>query len=261
MTKAAIVTESSRMLGGPIARRLADDGFAVVLNSAGGSHCAEETVAEIAKAGGKAMAIYADLTVADEVERLFESTLRAFGGIDVVLSDAGILVLSSISRGNVGLFDETIRINLRATYLVLSQAATHINDGGRIVAFSSNAIKRNLPSFGPYNASKAGVEELVRVLANELRSRQVAVNAIAPEHEDEELYLESKSEEEIAELRKLAPPVSRSELNDIVHLVSFLVGPCGGWVSGQVIPVKGSLDLIGSSPDRFRDRFSYSTVG
>jgi 3-oxoacyl-[acyl-carrier protein] reductase len=260
MMKTALVTESSRVLGSPIARRLADDGFAVVLNSAGSSHSAEATVAEIAKSGGRAIAIHADVAVADDVERLFESTVKEFGRIDVVVSDAGILVLSPISSGDVGLLDETIRINLRGAYLVLSQAATHISEGGRIIAFSSNVLSKNLLSFGPYNASKAGVEALVRVLANELRPRQVTVNAIAPEHEDEELYLEGKSEGEIAQLRKLAPPVSPVELNDVVHLVSFLAGPSGGWVTGQVIPVKGGLDLIGSSSGNVRDQPNYSAA-
>lgn len=104
------------------------------------------------------------------------------------------------------------------------------------------------------------MEALVRVLANELRSRQVTVNAIAPEHEDEELYLEGKSEEEIAQLRKLALPVGPGELNDIVHLVSFLAGPSGGWVSGQVIPVKGGLDLIGPSAGNLRDQSGYTAA-
>jgi 3-oxoacyl-[acyl-carrier protein] reductase len=247
MTKTAIITESSRILGAPIARRLAEDGFAVVLNSAWNSHSADVTVAEITRAGGQAIAIHADVTRSDDVVRLFESSLDQFGQIDVVISDVGVMLLSPISNGNLTLFDETCRINLRGTFLVLSQAATHISDGGRIIAFSSNVSKRNPPSYGPYLASKAGVEGLVRVLAHELESRHVTVNAIAPEHEDGELYLEGMSEEEVAELRKLAPPVGPGELNDIVHLVSYLAGPNGGWVNGQVIPVKGGLDLMESS--------------
>lgn len=255
MTKTAIVTESSRVLGAPIARRLAEDGFAVVLNSAWNSRGAEETVAEITRARGQATAVHADVTKSEDVARLFDSALEQYGEIDVVISDAGVMLLAPISSGNLTLFDETCRINLRGTFLVLSQAATRIKDGGRIVAFSSNVSKRNPPLYGPYLASKAGVEGLVRVLAHELGPRHVTVNAIAPEHEDGELYLEGMSEEEVAELRKLAPPVGPGELNDIVHMVSFLTGPDGGWVTGEVIPVKGGLDLIESPQKQTGTRY------
>lgn len=260
MTKTAIVTESSRVLGRPIAKRLAEDGFVVVLNSTGSGYSAEETVAQITKSGGQAIAIHADVTHVDDVKRLFDNTLKQFNRIDVVVGDAGVMVLSPISRGNVKLFDETIRINLRGTFLVLSEAAMRTNQGGRIIAFSSSVLSRNLPSWGPYIASKAGVEGLVRVLANELLWRYVTVNAIAPEHEGGELCIEGESAEEVAQLRKLAPLVGPDELNEIVHIVSFLAGPHGGWVNGQVIPVKGWRDLVSSSSGKRSGKSRYPSA-
>ena len=240
MSKTAIVTKASQGIGRSIAKRLAEDGFAVVVNFANGAHKAKETVAEITEAGGQAVAIQADVSKEDDVKRLFESSLKAFGRIDVVVNNAGIMHQSLIARGDIESFDETIRINLRGTFLVFAQAAAHLSEGGRIVAFSSSALRKNSPSYGAYIASKAGVEGLVRVLANETRARQITVNAVALGPVPSQLSLEGKSREEIAQLRKLVPFEYLGDPNDIAHVVSFLAGPDGGWVNGQVIPVTNS---------------------
>jgi 3-oxoacyl-[acyl-carrier protein] reductase len=240
MSKTAIVTGASQGIGRSIAKRLAEDGFAVVVNFADSAHDAKETVAEITEAGGQAVAIQADVSKEDDVKRLFESSLKVFGQIDVVVGDAGIMPRSPIARGDVETFDEAIRINLRGTFLVFAQAAVYICEGGRIIAFSNSALRKNSPSYGAYIASKAGVEGLVRVLANETRARQITVNAVALGPVPTQLSLEGKSREEIAQLGKLTPVEYLGEPNDIAHVVSFLAGPDGGWVSGQVIPVTHS---------------------
>ena len=237
MSKTAIVTGASQGIGRSIAKRLAEDGFAVVVNFADSAHDAKETVAEITEAGGQAVAIQADVSKEDDVKRLFESSLKTFDRIDVVVNSAGIMSQSLIARGDIETFDETIRINLRGTFLVFAQAAVHISEGGRIIAFSSSALRKNSPSYGAYIASKAGVEGLVRVLANETRARQITVNAVALGAVPTQFSLEGKSREEIAKLEKLTPVEYLGEPNDIAHVVSFLAGPDGGWVNGQVIPV------------------------
>jgi 3-oxoacyl-[acyl-carrier protein] reductase len=249
MRKTAIVTAGSRGIGRAIAKCLAEDGFAVVVNFTSSVHDAMETVAEITESGAHAVAIQADVTKQDDVKRLFDSSLKEFGRIDVVVNNAGIMPLSPIARGDVETFDETIRTNLRGTFLVFAQAASQISEGGRIIAFSSSALGKNSPSYGAYIASKAGVEGLVRVLANETRGRQVTVNAVALGPVANELSFEGKSEEEIARLGTLALPEYSSELNDIARVVSFIAGPEGGWINGQVIPVT----------DGAHDRFA--TVG
>ena len=238
MSKTAIVTAASRGIGRSIAKRLAEDGFAIVVSFASNAHAAKETVAEITDSGGQAVAIQADVTKEDDVKRLFESSLKEFGQIDVVVNSAGIMPLSPIARGDVETFDETIRINLRGTFLVFAQAALHINEGGRIIAFSSTSLKKNSPSYGAYIASKAGVEGLVRVLANEVRGRQVTVNAVDLGPVPTELSLEDNSDEETAQLSRLASLEYLGEPHDIARIVSFLAGPEGSWVTGQVIPVK-----------------------
>jgi 3-oxoacyl-[acyl-carrier protein] reductase len=241
--QSAIVTGASRGIGRAVATRLARDGFAVVVNYAGNAIKAEEVVAEIktATAGGQAIAAQADVASAADVERLFKEAMDTFGGINVVVNCAGIMPLSPIDGGDLELFDKVIATNLRGTFVVLGQAARQVSPGGRIIAFSSSVIAKSFPTYGPYIASKAGVEGLVRVLANELRGRNITVNAVAPGPVATELFLTGKAEAQIEELRKLSPLERLGQPEDIASIVSFLAGPDGGWVNGQVLRANGGF--------------------
>jgi 3-oxoacyl-[acyl-carrier protein] reductase len=241
MAKTAIVTGASRGIGRSIARRLAQDGFSVVVNYAGNSAQAQAAVDEIRTAGGDAIAIQADIAKAEQLKALFEKTIETFGTVDVVVNNAGVMPLSPIAKGDIELFDKVIATNLRGTFLVLAQAAQHIAEGGRIIAFSSSVLAKSFPTYGPYIASKAGVEGLVPVLANELRGRRITVNAVAPGPVGTELFLDGKTSEQIAQLSKLAPLERLGEPDDIANVVSFLAGPDGGWVNAQVIRVNGGF--------------------
>ena len=205
MAKTAIVTGASRGIGRSIAKRLAADGFAVVVNYAGSSDQAQEVVNEIRSADGEASAIKADVSNPEEVRQLFEETIQKSGRVDVVVNNAGIMPLSPIAKGDVETFDKVIAINLRGTFLVFAQAAQKVAEGGRIIAFSSSVLAKSFPTYGPYIASKAGVEGLVPVLANELRGRNITVNAVAPGPTGTDLFLNGKTPEQIAQLSKLAP--------------------------------------------------------
>jgi 3-oxoacyl-[acyl-carrier protein] reductase len=239
--KSVIVTGSSRGIGRAVARRLARDGFAVAVNYAGNANKAEEVVAEIKSAGGQAIALQADVANAADVEHLFKETTDTFGGVNVVVNCAGIMPLSPIAGGDLELFDKVIATNLRGTFLVLGQAARQVSTGGRIIAFSSSVIAKAFPTYGPYIASKAGVEGLVRVLANELRGRDITVNAVAPGPVATELFLTDKTEAQIEQLRKQPPLERLGQPEDISNVVSFLAGPDGGWVNGQVLRVNGGF--------------------
>jgi 3-oxoacyl-[acyl-carrier protein] reductase len=241
MRKTAIVTGASRGIGRTIALRLAADGFGVVVNYAGNAAKAEEVVNEITSSGGRALAVQADVANPEDVKQLFEKTLKAFGQIDVVVNNAGIMPLSPISKGDVETFDKVIATNLRGTFLVLSQAAQHVVEGGRIIAFSSSVLAKNFPAYGPYIASKAGVEGLVHVLANELRGHKITVNAIAPGPVGTELFLDGKTEEQIKQISSMAPLERLGQPNDIAGVVSFLAGPDGGWVNAQVLRANGGF--------------------
>src|SRR5262249_26104478 len=154
-----------------------------------------------------------------------ETALGTFGRIDVVAHIAGIMPLGKIADGDLATFDRVIATNLRGTFIVLSRAARHVAEGGRIIAFSSSVLAKSFPGYGAYCASKGGVEALVRVLANELRGRNVTVNAVAPGPTGTELFLKGKSDALIDELAKTTPLERIGQPEDIAAAVSFLAGP------------------------------------
>jgi 3-oxoacyl-[acyl-carrier protein] reductase len=239
IVKTAIVTGASRGIGRAVAERLARDGFSVVVNYAGNAAKASEVVAGIKAAGGNAIAVQADVANAADVERLFQEARDAFGRIDVVVNSAGIMLMLPIAEGDLESFDKVITTNLRGTFVVLGQAARHVSEGGRIIAFSTSVIAKSFPAYGPYIASKAGVEGLVHVLANELRGRNITVNAVAPGPVATELFLNGKTPEQIDNLSKLPPLERLGQPEDIAHVVSFLAGPEGGWINSQVLRANG----------------------
>lgn len=239
--KTAIVTGGSRGIGKAIAQRLAADGFAVVINYSSNASKAEETLKAIEAAGGKAIAIKGDVGNPQDVSALFEGAKSAFGRIDVVVNSAGVMSMAPITENSLADFDRMIATNLRGAFLILGQAAAHVEAGGRIIALTTSVIAKSFPSYGPYIASKAGVEGLVHVLANELRGRQITVNAVAPGPVGTELFFEGKSEEQIKHITNLAPLERLGTPEDIASAVAFLAGPDGGWINSQVLRANGGF--------------------
>jgi 3-oxoacyl-[acyl-carrier protein] reductase len=239
--KHAIVTGASGGIGRAIARRLAQDGFAIGVHYAGNPAKADEVVTELTGLGARAVALQADVSNADEVSRLFTRALETFGGIDVVVHSAGIMPLFPIASGDVDTFDKVIATNLRGAFLVLSQSAQHVSPGGRIIALSSSVIAKSFPNYGAYIASKAGVEGLVHVLANELRGKNITVNAVAPGPVATDLFYKGKSDAVVADFKKMTPLERLAQPEDIANAVSFLAGPDGGWVNAQVWRVNGGF--------------------
>jgi 3-oxoacyl-[acyl-carrier protein] reductase len=241
MSKTAIVTGGSGGIGRAVVHRLASDGFAIVVHYSGNAQRAEDVVKEVAVQGGQAIAIAADIGDQKSVEALFTRTKSSFGTIDVVVNTAGIMPLSPIETGDMETFDKVIGTNLRGTFLIMSQAARHVSKGGRIIAFSSSVLAKSFPSYGPYIASKAGVEGLVPVLANELRGREITVNAIAPGPVATPLFLMGKSNEQIEGFKKMVPLERLGQPEDIAGIVSFLAGPDGAWVNAQTLRANGGF--------------------
>lgn len=240
-SKVAVVTGASRGIGAAIAERLASEGFTVVVNYAGNSADAEALVGRIEAGGGEAISAQADVSDPAAVARLFDAAEAAFGGVDVIVNNAGIMKLATIAESDDALFDRHIAVNLKGTFNVLRQASTRVREGGRIINMSSSVIGLSLPSYGVYIGTKAAVEGLTRVLANELRGRNITVNAVAPGPTATALFLDGKSPELIDRMAKMNPLERLGKPEDIANVVAFLAGPDGAWVNGQVLRANGGM--------------------
>ncbi|WP_426613531.1 SDR family oxidoreductase [Bradyrhizobium sp. McL0616] len=239
--KVAVVTGGSRGIGAAIAERLAGDGFAVVINYAGGVAEAEALAGKIAQAGGRAITAQADVSDPAAVARMFDAAESAFGGVDVLVNNAGIMRLAALADADDAVFDSQIAINLKGTFNTLREAARRLRNGGRIVNLSSSQAGLLSPTYGIYAATKAAVEALTHVLAKELRGRNITVNAVAPGPTATKLFLDGKSDELIDRLAKLAPLERLGQPNDVAAAVAFLAGPDGGWINGQVLRANGGI--------------------
>src|SRR5450631_4862873 len=200
--KTAIVTGASRGIGAAIASRLAADGFAVVVNYAGKAAEAEAQVALMRNAGGVAKAVQADVSKSAEMRLLFESAEKAFGGVDVLVSNAGIMQLATIGESDDALFDRTIAVNVKGVFNGMREAAARLRTGGRVINFSSSVVGLYQPTYGVYAATKAGIEAMTHILAKELGNRKITVNAIAPGPVATKLFLDGKNDEEVAQMTK-----------------------------------------------------------
>ncbi|GGE93640.1 SDR family oxidoreductase [Sphingomonas prati] len=239
--KVAIVTGASRGIGASIAQRLGQDGFTVIVNYAGSLKSAEDVVARIEAAGGRAITAQADVSDAAAVARMFESAEAAFGGVDVLVNNAGIMKLASIADSDDALFDSQIAINLKGTFNTLREAGKRLRDGGRIVNFSTTVVGLRLETYGVYVATKAAVEAMTAVMSKELRGRSITVNAVAPGPTTTALFLDGKSPELIERMSKMNPLERLGTPEDIACAVAFLTGPDGGWINGQVLRANGGM--------------------
>ncbi len=242
MKKVAIVTGASRGIGRAIALRLARDGFAVVVNYVHHRREAEKAVSEIKTGGNQAIAVQADVSKSTDVARLFDHAEHAFGGIDVLVNNAGIMPAKRIIEMENDLFERTFAVNVRGTFNTLKQAAKRLRCGGRIVNLSSTAVALGSPIYAVFNASKAAVDALTKTLATEFRGRNITVNAVAPGPTATDLFLDGKSKDEIEDFVAMAPLERLGTPEDIANVVAFLTGPDGGWINGQTIRSNGGLE-------------------
>jgi 3-oxoacyl-[acyl-carrier protein] reductase len=239
--KIAIVTGASRGIGAAVAERLAKDGLAVVINYSGDVKSAEALAGRIEAGGGRVLAIKADVSDPKAVREMFERTEQVFGGVDVLINNAGIMKLAKIADSGDALFDQQVAINLKGSFNAMREAARRLRDDGRIVNFSTSVVGTKLETYGVYTATKAAIETMTAILSKEMRGRNITVNAVAPGPVATDLFLTGKSQELIDRLAKMNPMERLGTPEDIASAVAFLVGPDGGWINGQVLRANGGM--------------------
>lgn len=239
--KVAIVTGSSRGIGHAIAVKLAADGFAVTVNYVSKAAEADAVVAEIIQAGGRAFALQADVSKATDAEKLFAETEKKFGGVDVIVNNAGVMAIKPLADIDDDAFDRMMNINVKGSFNMMRLATKRLRDEGRIINFSTSAIVLSLPGYAVYNATKGAVEAMTKVMAKELGARRITVNAVAPGPVATELFFEGKSDEFVERLIKMIPMQRLAQVEDIAPVVAFLASPAARWISGQTLRANGGV--------------------
>ncbi|MEY9930628.1 3-oxoacyl-[acyl-carrier protein] reductase [Catenulispora sp. GP43] len=239
--RVAIITGASRGIGAAVAHHLAADGHTVVLGYAGRADLAEQAVTAITAAGGHAIAAQADVADEHAVTAMFDTAEQQFGGIDTVINAAGQMKLSTVADLDLTDLDTMHRTNIRGAFVIAQQAAKRLRPGGSLILFSTSVMGTKFPTYAGYTASKGAVEAMTLILARELRGRDVTVNTVAPGPTATDMFLDGKDDELIAHLAAQNPLERLGQPDDIARLVTFLAGPQGHWVNGQVIRANGGM--------------------
>lgn len=236
--RVAIVTGGSGGIGRAVAERLAADGMRVIVHYSGNEGRANDVVEQITDAGGTAAAVGGDVADETAMAGLFDETEQLYGGIDVVVHAAGIMLLSPLVDLGLDDFDRMLRTNVRGTFVVAQQAARRVRAGGAIINFSSSVVKLAQPTYSAYAATKGAVEAVTLILAKELRGRDITVNTVAPGPTATPLFLEGKEQAAIDHIASFSPLERLGEPVDMAEVVAFLAGPAR-WVNAQVIYING----------------------
>lgn len=236
--RVALVTGGSGGIGKAACERLAHAGMAVAVHYAGNNSKADAIVSGITSSGGRAIAVGGDVAEESDMVAAFEEVEAQFGGVDVVVNTAGIMLLGPLASFSLDDLDRMHRVNIRGTFVVSQQAVRRVRPGGAIINFSTSVSKLQFPGYSAYAASKGAVNAMTLILAREMRGKDVTVNAIAPGPTATDLFLDGKTDAEVDALRKVSPLERLGTPADIAEAVAFLAGP-GRWVNGQIIYVNG----------------------
>jgi 3-oxoacyl-[acyl-carrier protein] reductase len=237
----AIVTGGSRGIGRAIAERLGAGGAAVVVNYHSNRSAAEQVVATIEDAGGRAVAVQADVTDSSRIRGLFDVAEERFGGLDILVNNVGTARFAPIATATDEDFDLTFATNTKATFVALREAANRLRDNGRIVVVSSGVTATHRPNTGIYAASKAASEELVRVLAKELGPRGITVNSVLPGAIRTDALAAARSAELTQQVIEQTPLGRIGQPDDIADIVAFLASEPAGWITGEALHAGGGL--------------------
>jgi 3-oxoacyl-[acyl-carrier protein] reductase len=240
--KVAIVTGGSRGIGRGIAERLGRDGATVVVNYASSESEANEAVSAIAAAGGKSMAIQANMSQVEDIRRLFTQTIEYFGQLDILVNNAGTGVVTSIAKVTEAEYDKVFNLNVRGVLFALQEAAQHLNQGGRIVNISSTRTIHPGTGMAIYAASKAAIELFTAVMAKEVGDRGITVNSVMPGPTVPGMFADRSPE--IQQQAAASSPFNRvGTPQDIADIVTFLVSEEARWLTGENLCVNGGATI------------------
>lgn len=239
--KVALITGGSRGIGRAISLRLSKMGMAVVINYARDKPSAEELAAEIKKKGREALAIKADVSKIKQIGEVFDTVISRFGRLDILINNAGIATYKRIEEFSEEEYDRIFDINVKGLFFCCKEAARKMADGGSIVNIGSTVTRVMLPNYGAYAATKGAVEQITKVLAKELGSRNIRVNTLSPGPVDTTLFRHGKSKEQIDDLAQMAALGRIGCVDDIADMVGVLVNERSRWVTGQNILVNGGF--------------------
>ncbi len=239
--KVAIVTGGSKGIGRAIVLKLSGLGAEVIINYAKDSDSAEGLARTITGNGDKAHVIRADVSKAEEIKHLFQTTVVRCGQLDILINNAGAARYKAIADFTEEEFDQLFNLNVKGVFFCCREAARLMADNGCIINIGSTVTKLMLPAYGAYAATKGAVEQITKVLAKELGARAIRVNAVSPGPVDTELFRAGKTEEQIRRLADSAALGRIGKPEDIADMVALLVDAQSGWVTGQNIFVNGGF--------------------
>ena len=239
--KTAIVTGASRGIGRAIAVKLGSLGASVVVNYVQDATAAGDTVSKIEAGGGQALAIQADMRMVTNIRSLFDSTLNAFGSLNILVNNAGVRLFKAIAEVTEAEFDDIFNANVKGVFFACQLAAAHMADGGRIINISSSVTRVLMANYGPYSATKGAVDQITRVLAKELGPRGITVNAVSPGPTDTDLFRQGKTREQIDGFAQATALGRIGTPADIADAVALLASDEAGWISGQNVCANGGF--------------------
>jgi 3-oxoacyl-[acyl-carrier protein] reductase len=239
--KVILVTGASRGIGATVAQQLAEAGAKVVINYAGNKDAAEQVVNDIKQKGGDALAIQADVSKSGEVKAMFDAAIAHYGRIDVLINNAGIMILKLLKDHTDEDFTRQFEINVRGTFNTMREAATRLADNGTIINFSTTVLRVMIPTYSTYVATKAAVEQLTRVFSKEMGSRGINVNSVSPGPTNTELFTKGKPQEVIDRLAAMSAFNRIGEPAEIAKVIVFLASDDAKWITGQNIGINGGM--------------------
>ena len=237
--KVAIVTGAATGIGCGIAKGLASEGIAVIVNYLDHSEVANAVVDDISAIGGVACAVQADVSIRSDVEHLFDEAIRRFGSIDILVNNAVFALLKPLADVSEKDFDKVFSVNVKGPLFACQQAAMRMSAGGSIINMSSSTTGLCLSGYGIYDASKGAVEQLTRFFARELGPKQIAVNSISPGATETESYRIGKDPDFVKSLEMMSVFGRLGQVDEIVNVVLFIASDKARWITGQNIRVNG----------------------